>query len=87
MSVCNGPTPSTDDWRIMTPVFGVAQMRLITGIFVEKAVQQIALGKKDSQRVDVFSGLRRTTLDVIGKAGFNYHFDVLEANGRPSELN
>ncbi|KAJ7724292.1 cytochrome P450, partial [Mycena olivaceomarginata] len=28
------------------------------------------------------------TLDVIGKAGFNYDFDALEeANGRPSELN
>ncbi|KAJ7690936.1 hypothetical protein B0H14DRAFT_2652188 [Mycena olivaceomarginata] len=39
ISVCNGPTPSTDDWRIMTPAFGVAQIRLTTEIFSEKAVQ------------------------------------------------
>ncbi|KAJ7750028.1 hypothetical protein B0H14DRAFT_3166951 [Mycena olivaceomarginata] len=67
--------------------------------------QQIALGKKDSQRVDVISGLRHIMLGVIGKAGprqlfvlnrhsqphhnlsFNYDFDVLEANGQPSEHN
>ncbi|KAJ7812785.1 cytochrome P450 [Mycena olivaceomarginata] len=43
--------------RMMTPAFGVAQIRLVTEIFVEKAVQlrdiwsrQIALGKKDSEQ-------------------------------------
>ncbi|KAJ7797400.1 hypothetical protein B0H14DRAFT_2619013 [Mycena olivaceomarginata] len=73
ISVCNGPTPSTDGWRIMTPAFGVAQIRLITEIFFEIAgqdiwSQQIALGQKDSAQVDVLSGLRRMTLDVIGKS-------------------
>ncbi|KAJ7697557.1 cytochrome P450, partial [Mycena olivaceomarginata] len=42
---------------------------------------------KDGERVDVFSGLRRMTLDVIGKAGFNHDLDTLEVKGRPSELN
>ncbi|KAJ7788009.1 hypothetical protein B0H14DRAFT_2628713 [Mycena olivaceomarginata] len=70
----------------MTPALGVVQIRLIPKIFVEKAVQ-IALGQKDGERVDVFSGLSRMVLDVIGKAGFNYDFDVLEVKGRPSELN
>ncbi|KAJ7882427.1 hypothetical protein B0H14DRAFT_3755693 [Mycena olivaceomarginata] len=70
----------------MTPALGVVQIRLIPKIFVEKAVQ-IALGQKDGERVDVFSGLSRMVLDVIGKAGFNYDFDVLEVKRRPSELN
>ncbi|KAJ7302399.1 cytochrome P450 [Mycena albidolilacea] len=81
--------------RMLNPAFSVTQIRLVTEIFVEKAVQlrdiwsrKIALGEKDSEQVDVLSGLRCMTLDVIGKAGFNYDFDALEeANGRPSELN
>ncbi|KAJ7896689.1 cytochrome P450 [Mycena olivaceomarginata] len=81
--------------EMLNPAFGITQIRLVTEIFVEKAVQlrdiwsrKIALGEKDSEQVDVLSGLRCMTLDVIGKAGFNYDFDALEeANGRPSELN
>ncbi|KAJ7896659.1 cytochrome P450 [Mycena olivaceomarginata] len=79
---------------MVTPAFGVTQIRP-TEIFVEKAVQlrdiwsrKVALGEKDSKQVDILSGLRYMTLDVIEKAGFNYDFDALkEANGWPSELN
>ncbi|KAF8147112.1 cytochrome P450 [Mycena galopus ATCC 62051] len=40
----------------------------------------------DEARIEVFSWLRRTALDVIGETGFNYKFDSLNPNGKPSEL-
>ncbi|KAJ7051705.1 cytochrome P450 [Mycena amicta] len=37
--------------------------------------------------VEVISSLRKMTLDIIGRAGFGYDFDALEAHGKPNELN
>ncbi|KAJ7779785.1 hypothetical protein B0H16DRAFT_1711037 [Mycena metata] len=37
--------------------------------------------------IDVLGGLRRTTLDIIGKAGFDHEFNALDATGKPNELN
>ncbi|KAF7298636.1 hypothetical protein MIND_00810700 [Mycena indigotica] len=37
--------------------------------------------------VEVFSGLRKMTLDVIGRAGFGYEFNALEPGGQYNELN
>ncbi|KAJ7241311.1 cytochrome P450 [Mycena haematopus] len=79
--------------RALNPAFGVPQVRILTEVFVEKAVQlrdiwagQVAQGKGTAQ-IEVMSWLRRMTLDVIGQAGFNYRFDALEADGKHNELN
>ncbi|KAJ7246829.1 cytochrome P450 [Mycena haematopus] len=79
--------------RALNPAFGVPQVRVLTEIFVEKAVQlrdiwagQVAQGN-GAARIEVTSWLRRMTLDVIGQAGFNYRFDALETDGKPNELN
>ncbi|KAJ6448694.1 cytochrome P450 [Mycena sanguinolenta] len=79
--------------RILNQAFGVAQIRLLTAVFVEKSVQlrdiwtdQVAQ-ENGAARIDVLEWLRRMTLDVIGQAGFNYQFDTLNENGKPNELN
>ncbi|KAJ6448700.1 cytochrome P450 [Mycena sanguinolenta] len=61
--------------------FGVAQIRLLTEVFVERSVQlrdiwthQVAQ-ENGAARIDVLEWLRRITLDVIGQAGFNYQFN------------
>ncbi|KAJ7118342.1 cytochrome P450 [Mycena epipterygia] len=79
--------------RVLNPAFGVTQIRLLTEVFVEKAVQlrdiwarQVA-DENGAARIDVLSWLRRMTLDVIGQAGFNYQFNALEEKGKPNELN
>ncbi|THH29155.1 hypothetical protein EUX98_g5030 [Antrodiella citrinella] len=79
--------------RIMNPAFGPAQIRELTGVFLEKAMKlrdswQSASDRNGNVplRADVFAGLGRMTLDVIGVAGFNYEFDALNETGKPSEL-
>ncbi|KAF9265908.1 cytochrome P450 [Marasmius fiardii PR-910] len=84
--------------RVMNPAFGPAQVRQLTTIFVDKALQlrdawksQIDLAtnseaKADgTARLDVLSWLSKMTLDVIGLAGFNYEFNALQA--ADNELN
>ncbi|KAJ7143819.1 cytochrome P450 [Mycena epipterygia] len=78
--------------KILNPAFGVAQIRALTEIFNQKSAQlrdiwarQIA-DDSGSSRIDVFAGLRKMTLDVIGQAGFNYEFNALEPKGQPNEL-
>ncbi|KAJ7735831.1 cytochrome P450 [Mycena maculata] len=79
--------------RIMNQAFGVAQIRLLTEVFVEKAVQlrdvwvQQVAQENGAACIEVMSWLRRMTLDVIGQAGFNYQFGALETTGKPNELN
>ncbi|KAF8645783.1 hypothetical protein AX16_007578 [Volvariella volvacea WC 439] len=79
--------------RIMNPAFGAAQIRELTEIFVEKSVQLRDVWEAESikqggvGRIDVLSWLSRMTLDVIGLAGFNYHFDNLQPGSKPTELN
>ncbi|KAF6758735.1 cytochrome P450 [Ephemerocybe angulata] len=79
--------------RIMNPAFGAAQIRELTDIFVEKAIELRDVWKQDLQKdgdktvVNVLSGLSRMTLDVIGMAGFNYKFNALAKGEDASELN
>ncbi|KAJ7115351.1 cytochrome P450 [Mycena epipterygia] len=77
--------------RIMNPAFGVAQIRVITEVFMEKAIQLRDIWAREVAQehgpIEVLSDLRRMTLDVIGQAGFNYQFDALDSNGKPNELN
>ncbi|KAJ7687494.1 cytochrome P450 [Mycena rosella] len=78
--------------RVLNPAFGVPQIRMMTEVFVEKAVQlrDIWVGQvareNSAARIEVLSWLRRMTLDVIGQAGFDYQFDALNAKGKPNEL-
>ncbi|KAF8655799.1 hypothetical protein AX16_002885 [Volvariella volvacea WC 439] len=79
--------------KIMNPAFGAAQIRELTEIFVEKSIQLRDIWEGESIKqggvatIDVLSWLSRMTLDVIGLAGFNYHFDNLRPNSKPNELN
>jgi len=79
--------------RILNPAFGPAQIRGVTEIFVEKALQlrdvwNMEISKYGQPaRIDVLGGLSKMTLDVIGMAGFNYNFDALNVHGEPNELN
>ncbi|PPQ72757.1 hypothetical protein CVT24_012797 [Panaeolus cyanescens] len=79
--------------RIMNPAFGAAQIREMTDIFVEKAIELRDLWLKESAkeggkgRIDVLSWLSRMTLDVIGLAGFNYRFNALTTDPEKNELN
>ncbi|KAJ6481952.1 cytochrome P450 [Mycena sanguinolenta] len=81
--------------RILNQAFGAPQIRFLTEIFVEKAVQlrdvwaaELAKGNSvaPGHRVDVADGLRRMTLDVIGQAGFNYEFHALADTSRPEKM-
>ncbi|KAF7356067.1 hypothetical protein MVEN_00936500 [Mycena venus] len=80
--------------KIMNPAFGPAQVRELTEIFVEKSMQlrdswasQVA-NSSGVVRVDALSWLRKTTLDIIGLAGFNYKIDAIgaEDGAPPNEL-
>uniref|UniRef100_A0A0W0FP35 Cytochrome p450 n=1 Tax=Moniliophthora roreri TaxID=221103 RepID=A0A0W0FP35_MONRR len=76
--------------RVMNPAFGPAQIRGLTKIFVDKSIElrdawANAIGNDETGRVDAMIWLSRMTLDVIGKAGFNYDFHSLQ--GEPNELN
>ncbi|CCM05371.1 uncharacterized protein FIBRA_07587 [Fibroporia radiculosa] len=87
--------------RIMNPAFGPAQIRELTEIFVEKAIQASKLAchllrdvwsahiskMGESTPINVSRGLSDMTFDVIGLAGFNYTFDNLDPQHKPSELN
>ncbi|KAJ7801588.1 cytochrome P450 [Mycena olivaceomarginata] len=84
-----------DDHKRFNPAFGVAQMRVITEVFVEKAIQlrdmwaQQVRDNHGTVQIKVVSWLRLMTLEIIGKAGFNYDFDALvpDKNKKPNELN
>ncbi|PPQ88686.1 hypothetical protein CVT25_010120 [Psilocybe cyanescens] len=63
-------------------------IRELTEIFVEKAIELRDIWRQEvnkSGRIEALSWLSKTTLDVIGLAGFNYNFNAL-ADGK-SELN
>ncbi|PVG01506.1 cytochrome P450 [Serendipita vermifera] len=70
--------------RIMNPAFSIGHIREMTEIFVSKAneLKDVLLDKIPAQggtdRVDMLSYLSKTTLDVIGLAGFNYEFNALK---------
>ncbi|KAM5537407.1 hypothetical protein V8D89_008926 [Ganoderma adspersum] len=79
--------------RVMNPAFGPAQVRELTSIFVEKADElceywKLMLAKEgDVLRTNVIDGLSKTTLDVIGLAGFDHNLDSLQPGSENKELN
>ncbi|KAJ7496540.1 cytochrome P450 [Mycena latifolia] len=78
--------------KIMNPAFGAPQVRELTGIFVEKSVElrdiwaAQASNAGGTARLDAVSWLSKATLDIIGLAGFNYHFNSLSGSESASEL-
>ncbi|KAI0316032.1 cytochrome P450 [Amylostereum chailletii] len=85
--------------RIMSPAFGIPHIRELTTIFLEKSIQlrdiwKLQVQSSDEQQdgsvhtvINVVNWLNKTTLDIIGLAGFNYSFDALNTTGKPNELN
>ncbi|KAG6909595.1 hypothetical protein DXG01_016634 [Tephrocybe rancida] len=75
------------------PAFGPAQIRELTEIFLAKSEQlrdiwTANIAEEGGQgRIEVLSWLSKTTLDIIGLAGFNYKFDALNDNLEQNELN
>ncbi|KAJ7486927.1 cytochrome P450 [Mycena latifolia] len=78
--------------KIMNPAFGAPQVRELTGIFVEKSLELRDIWASQvsnaggTVRVDVLLWLSRATLDIIGLAGFNYHFNSLSGSESATEL-
>ncbi|KAF7358404.1 hypothetical protein MVEN_00890600 [Mycena venus] len=75
--------------KIMNPAFGPQQIRELTPIFVTKSVELrdiwMSQAASGSAQIDAVSWLNKTTLDIIGLAGFGYRFDSLSAK-KPTEL-
>ncbi|KAJ7816630.1 cytochrome P450 [Mycena olivaceomarginata] len=74
------------------PAFGPSQVRGLTQLFVDKALELSEVWANQAKdesgwaSVEVLSGLKAMTLDVIGLAGFNYQFHALNADKKPTEL-
>ncbi|KAI0318662.1 cytochrome P450 [Amylostereum chailletii] len=87
--------------RVMSPAFGVPQIRELAAIFLEKSLQLRDIWKHQVQSsseqpdekgsaqtvIDAVHWLNKTTLDIIGLAGFSYSFDALNPTDKPNELN
>ncbi|KAF5386913.1 hypothetical protein D9615_002005 [Tricholomella constricta] len=79
--------------KVMNPAFGPSQVRELTEIFIAKSIQLRDIWAADNanqggtSQVDALSWLSRTTLDIIGLAGFNYKFDALSSDPKNNELN
>ncbi|KAK0188253.1 cytochrome P450 [Armillaria mellea] len=75
--------------KILSPAFSLSHIKSLTPIFWDKAEQLRDIwlqSSGNSVRVDALSYLARATLDVIGLAGFGYHFDSLSSRGNTNEL-
>ncbi|EJD37738.1 cytochrome P450 [Auricularia subglabra TFB-10046 SS5] len=81
-----------DQRRILNPAFGFSHIRDMTEIFLDKSalLREVLTNKcidaGGTARIDVLDWLSKATLDIIGKAGFDYEFDTLNENGAMDEL-
>ncbi|QRW13170.1 cytochrome P450 family protein [Ceratobasidium sp. AG-Ba] len=78
--------------RIMNPAFGLLQIRELLPVFWQKSIQlknmwldTIKLHPDGKSVINVLPWFTRATLDMIGAAGFDYHFNSLE-NENQDEL-
>ncbi|KIY46391.1 cytochrome P450 [Fistulina hepatica ATCC 64428] len=81
----------TVDIVVQNPAFGLAHIRDLTEIFTRYSAElcdvlseEIAKQGGAVATVDMLSWLSKMTLDVIGRAGFNYEMQALQ--GQSSEL-
>ncbi|KAJ7676075.1 cytochrome P450 [Mycena polygramma] len=80
--------------KIMNPAFGPKEVRALTDIFVYKSIELRDIWIKQAAqnggvaRVEALGMLSKTSLDIIGLAGFNYDIHALEAedDAAPDEL-
>ncbi|KAF7356483.1 hypothetical protein MVEN_00981400 [Mycena venus] len=80
--------------KIMNPAFGRNEVRALTDIFVHKSIELRDIWVRQAARcggvarVEALSMLSKTSLDIIGLAGFNYDIHALEADehASPDEL-
>ncbi|EPS99608.1 hypothetical protein FOMPIDRAFT_1163803 [Fomitopsis schrenkii] len=78
--------------RVMNPTFGPSQLRLFTQLFMEKSLMLRDIWSDDISdnggrvRVDIFSGLAKMTLDVMGSAALGQELNILRPGAGPSEL-
>ncbi|KAK0222053.1 cytochrome P450 [Armillaria fumosa] len=75
--------------KILSPAFSLSHIKSLTPIFWDKAEQLRDIWLQSSGnpvRIDALSYLARATLDVIGLAGFGYHFDSLSSCDNTNEL-
>ncbi|CAK5271679.1 unnamed protein product [Mycena citricolor] len=70
------------------PAFGVAQIRIMNEVFMEKGnmlrdllVEEVRQGSGKAV-VDLSGWLRQVSLDIIGQAGFGYQFNSLQSRGK-----
>ncbi|CAE7228755.1 unnamed protein product [Rhizoctonia solani] len=73
--------------RIMNPSFGPVQVRELVPVFWQKShklkdawLNLIKSSPEGQPVIDVLPWLSRATLDIIGVAGFDYHFNALDGN-------
>ncbi|KAN0121108.1 cytochrome P450 [Russula decolorans] len=78
--------------KIMSPAFGLPQIKEFSRLFIEKANElRDALIAETAQvhapdgslKVDIYLWLNKTTLDIIGHAGFDHAFGSLHQAGPP----
>ncbi|CAK5272476.1 unnamed protein product [Mycena citricolor] len=74
--------------RVLNPAFGVAQVRMMNEVFIEKGnmlrdllLEEVKKGS-GSAIVDLSGWMSQVTLDIIGQAGFGYQFNSLESRGK-----
>ncbi|KAH9851382.1 cytochrome P450 [Lenzites betulinus] len=78
--------------RILNPAFGPTQVRDLTEVFLQKATllrdiwATVTSQSEGPVRVNVNRDLSKTTLDIIGVAGFGYDFRALDPEEKPNEL-
>ncbi|KAJ4000730.1 cytochrome P450 [Lentinula boryana] len=78
--------------RVMNPAFGPAQVRDLTETFIDKSMELKDLWSSriitagGTVKLNVLDWISKMTLDVIGRAGFNYEFNTLKENGESNKL-
>lgn len=76
--------------RIMNPAFTPAHLRSLAPIFLQKSMElrdvwSRLCSSKQSTRVDALEWVSCATLDIMGLAGFGYHFNSMTSSS--DELN
>ncbi|KAJ7672920.1 hypothetical protein B0H17DRAFT_1242967 [Mycena rosella] len=75
--------------RVLNPIVGVPQIRMMTEVFVEKAVQHLGWSSRAGEQHRPYRGSVLAETHVIGdwtQAGFDYQLDALDAKGKPNKL-
>ncbi|KIY62984.1 cytochrome P450, partial [Cylindrobasidium torrendii FP15055 ss-10] len=79
--------------RIMNPAFGNLYVKELSPVFMEKSLelrdiwaQECASRSDGIYRTDAVTWLSKLTLDIIGRAGFNYDFHAMEPHAEHDEL-